>query len=80
MPRLCVDEKGMGHGHNYLTIVAQVRAERTTVEYVGEARQQGSLDAFWESLTAEPLAGVEAVAMDMWEPYSAATRGTLSSV
>ena len=73
MPRLCVDEKGMGHGHSYLTIVAQVRAERTTVEHVGEERQQGSLDAFWESLTAEQLAGVEAVAMDMWEPYVKST-------
>ena len=64
MPRLCVDEKGMGHGHDYLTIVAQVGAEQTTVEYVGEERQQESLDAFWESLTAEQLAGVEAVGMD----------------
>jgi len=73
MPRLCVDEKGMGHGQNYLTIVAQVTDERTTVEYVGEGRQEKSLDAFWESLTAEQLAGVEAVAMDMWEPYVQST-------
>jgi transposase len=73
MPRLCVDEKGMGHGQDYLTIVAQVTEERTTVEYVGEEREQGSLDAFWESLTAEQLAGVEAVAMDMWEPYVQST-------
>ena len=68
MPRRCVAEKGLGPGQNYLTIVAQVRAERTTVEYVGEERQQESLDAFGESLTAEPLTGVEAVAMAMWEP------------
>jgi len=73
MPRLCVDEKGMGHGQNYLTIVAQVRADRTTVEYVGEEREQESLDGFWKSLTAEQLAGVEAVAMDMWEPYVKST-------
>ena len=73
MPRLCVDEKGRGHGQNYLTIVAQVSAERTTVEYVGEERQQESLDAFWKSLTAEQLAGVEAVAMDLWEPYVKST-------
>lgn len=26
MPRLCVDEKGMGHGHSYLTIVARAEA------------------------------------------------------
>ena len=69
MPRLCVDEKGMGQGQNYLTVVAQVTAQRTTVEYVAEGRSQASLDAFWDALTAEQLAGVEAVGMDMWEPY-----------
>jgi transposase len=77
MPRLCVDEKGMGHGQDYLTIVAQVQADQTTVEYVGQEREQQSLDAFWKSLTAEQLAGVEAVAMDMWEPY---VQSTLSHV
>ena len=77
MERLCVDEKGMGNGHNYLTIVANVSGERTTVEYVGEEREQESLDAFWESLTAEQLAGVQAVGMDMWEPY---VRSTLAHV
>jgi transposase len=73
MARLCVDEKGMGRGQNYLTIVAQVTEQQTTVEYVGEDRNQASLDAFWEALTAEQLAGVEAVAMDMWEPYVRST-------
>lgn len=77
MPRLCVDEKGMGHGQKYLTIVAQVQADQSTVQYVGEQREQESLDAFWKSLTAEQLAGVEAVAMDMWEPY---VQSTLSHV
>jgi transposase len=77
MERLCVDEKAMGHGHDYLTIVAQVGGERTTVQYVGEEREQETLDAFWESLTAEQLAGVEAVGMDMWEPY---VRSTLEHV
>jgi transposase len=73
MPRLCVDEKGVGNGHHYLTVVAQVQTDRTTVEYVGEEREQASLDAFWRSLTAAQLAGVEAVAMDMWEPYVQST-------
>ena len=77
MERLCVDEKAMGHGQNYLTIVARVQEGRSTVEYVGEERQQESLDAFWQSLTAEQLAGVQAVAMDMWEPY---VQSTLSQV
>jgi len=73
MPRLCVDEKGMGHGQNYLTIVARVAEEQTTVQYVGEGRREQSLDGFWQSLTAAQLAGVEAVAMDMWEPYVQST-------
>ena len=73
MPRLCVDEKGIGNGQNYLTIVAQVQADRTTVQYVGEERERESLDGFWKSLSAAQLAGEEAVAMDMWEPYVQST-------
>jgi transposase len=73
MARLCVDEKGMGHGHDYMTIVAQATEGQTTVEYVGEGRERESLDAFWESLMAEQLAGVEAIAMDMWKPYVQST-------
>ena len=73
MARLCVDEKGMGHGHDYMTIVAQAEAGQTTVQYVGEGREQESLDAFWEGLMAEQLAGVEAIAMDMWKPYVQST-------
>jgi len=73
MPRLCVDEKGVGNGQDYLTIVAQVQVERTTVQYVGDGREQGSLDAFWQSLLPAQLAGVEAVGMDMWEPFVQST-------
>lgn len=73
MPRLCVDEKGIGNGQNYLTIVAEVQGDQTTVQYVGEEREQESLDGFWRSLTPTQLAGVEAVAMDMWEPFVQST-------
>jgi len=73
MKRLCVDEKGMGGGQNYLTIVAKVTEDQTTVEFIEEDRERASLDAFWESLSPEQLAGVEAVAMDMWEPYVQST-------
>ena len=73
MPRLCVDEEGMGHGQNYVTIVAEVTAGKTTVQDVGPERRRESLDAFWEGLTVAQLAGVEAVAMDMWEPYVQST-------
>ena len=35
MPRLCGDEKSIGHGQNYVTLVAQVTEQQTTVQYVG---------------------------------------------
>ena len=37
--------------------------------FVAEGRRQASLDGFWKTLSAEQLARVEAVAMDMWDPY-----------
>lgn len=74
MPRLCVDEKSVGVGQQYMTIVAAVTPGASArVEYVGEGRTRESLDAFWQQLTPEQRAGVEAVAMDMWEPYVQST-------
>lgn len=68
-PYLCVDEKSVARGHQYLTLVARVDEQGTTVDYVGEDRKQESLDAYWQQLTEEQLEGIEAIALDMWEPY-----------
>jgi transposase len=46
--------------------------------YVAEDRQQSSLDGFWKTLTAEQISGIEAVAMDMWDPYIASVREHVS--
>ena len=55
---------------NYLTIVASVAAGRSaTVEYVGAGRKRETLDAYWQSLTPAQRIGVEAVGMDLWEPF-----------
>ncbi len=35
----------------------------------GLALRQGRVDAFWKSLSAEQLAGIEGIAMDMWPAY-----------
>ena len=67
-----VDEKAAAKGHKYLTLVCDL--EQGTVEYVGEDRKQGSLEAYYEGLSLEQRAGIEAVAMDMWDPYVSATR------
>ena len=47
---------------------------RTRVLYVAEDRKQSSLDGFWDTLTVEEISGIEAVAMDMWDPYIASVR------
>jgi transposase len=74
MPRLCVDEKSVGGGQCYMTIGAEVApGVSARVEYVGEGRKRASLDGFWESLSAAQRAGVEAVAMDLWEPFVQST-------
>ena len=67
-----VDEKAFRKGHSYLTVVNDL--VRSRVLYVAEDRKQSSLDGFWETLTAEQINGIEAVAIDMWDPYIASLR------
>lgn len=64
---LGVDEKAITKGHRYLTIVADLDHQR--VVFLNEDRTAESLDAFWPTCTPEQLDGIEAVAMDMWDPY-----------
>ena len=70
--RIGVDEKAAAKGHRYLTLVCDL--EGGTVEHIAEERTQESLDSYYQGLSEEPLAGIEAVAMDMWKPYLQATR------
>lgn len=72
MRRIGVDEKAAAKGHRYLTLVCDL--EEGTVEHIAEDRTQESLDGYYAGLTQEQLDGIEAVAMDMWEPYIQATR------
>lgn len=72
LPRIGVDEKAFRKGHRYATLVADL--DRGRVLYVAEGRQQASLDGFWSTLSAEQLASIEAVAMDMWEAYESSVR------
>lgn len=68
--KLCVDEKSVGRGHNYMTLVAHIEPGKpATVEYLAEGRTKESLDAFWSGLTPEQREKIEAVAMDMHRDY-----------
>jgi transposase len=67
-----IDEKAFRKGHNYLTLVNDL--SRSRVLYIAEDRKQTSLDGFWGTLTGEQIASIEALAMDMWDPYIASVR------
>jgi transposase len=64
---LGVDEKSFTRGHRYFTMVNDL--DRSRVLFVAEGRTQESMDGFWSGLSEEQVRAVEAVAMDMWDPY-----------
>ena len=71
IPYIGVDEKAVARRHQYVTMVCDL--DRGTVEYLAENREKTSLDAYYASLSQEQLAGIQGVAMDMWEPYISST-------
>jgi transposase len=70
--RIGVDEKSIARGHKYESLVYDLDAG--TVEYVMDERGQESLEGYYQKFTEKELAEVKAVAMDMWDPYIAATK------
>jgi transposase len=70
--RIGVDEKSFARGHKYESLVYDL--DRGTVEYVADDREQASLERYYAQYTKEELGQVKAVAMDMWDPYIAATK------
>lgn len=71
IPRIGVDEKAVARRHQYVTMVCDL--DRGTVEYLAENREKTSLDGYYASLSKRQLAGIQAVAMDMWGPYISST-------
>lgn len=71
IPHLGVDEKAIAKRHRYVTLVSDL--DRGTVEFVAFDRKKSSLDAYCQSLSAKQLAGIQALAMDMWEPFIIST-------
>ncbi|OIO01037.1 MAG: hypothetical protein AUJ51_09365, partial [Elusimicrobia bacterium CG1_02_56_21] len=69
--RIGVDEKAAAKGHRYLTLVCDL--DDGTVEHIAEDRKQDSLAGYYAGLSEKQLNGIEAVAMDMWQPYIQAT-------
>jgi transposase len=53
--------------HQYVTVVTDL--DRSRVLFVADDRRPESLDGFWAQLTTAERAAIEAVALDVWEPY-----------
>lgn len=67
MARVGADEKAFKKGHSYMTIVCDI--DHGTVEYVADDRKKESLAGFFQGLSAEQRGAIQAVAVDMHEPY-----------
>lgn len=72
---LGVDEKAVGAGQDYMTIVCDVK--QGTVEYISDGRRAESLTEYFDALSPGQLAGIEAVAMDMHHGFLAAVKSRL---
>jgi|WetSurMetagenome_2_1015567.scaffolds.fasta_scaffold148702_1 transposase len=64
---LMIDEIAVHKGHSYMTVVADFFTGR--VVWMGRNRDKQALDGFFKNLTDSQKQAIEAVAMDMWEPY-----------
>ena len=62
-----MDEKSFKRGHSYITLLTDL--EESRVLEVVEERTLEAADQLWATLTPEQKSAVEAVAVDMWEPF-----------
>lgn len=66
---ICIDEKSVAHGHDYVTVVTKLTDSGPVLDYIGDGRNEEVLDAFWEAQSSAALERIECVSMDMWRPY-----------
>jgi transposase len=71
---VCIDEKAVGRGHDYVTIVTGVVDGKPRVLYVGNGKGEEGLNGFWEWLGTEGCRRIKAVSMDMGQSYQTSTR------
>jgi transposase len=64
---LGMDEKSFRRGQSYITLLTDL--EEARVLDVVEERTVEAADRLWETLTLAQKEAVEAVAVDMWEPF-----------
>jgi transposase len=69
---LAIDEVAVHRGHAYMTVVLDHESGR--VVWMGEGRTEATLDAFFAGMTDTQKHAIEAVAVDLWQPYIKAVR------
>jgi transposase len=69
---LAVDEISIRKGHRYLTVVLDYLSGR--VVFVGKDRKAQTLKGFFNQFSDEQLNCIEAVVMDMWDPFIKAVK------
>lgn len=69
---ILVDEKSVRRGHKYVTLV--LNAETGELLHMVEAKKKGSLEAFFDKLSDEQKASIEAVCIDRNGAYAAAVK------
>jgi transposase len=69
---LAVDEISLRKGHKYLTIVLDYESGR--VIHVAKDRRAKTLKRFFNHLSGKQKKSIEAVVMDMWDPYIKAVK------
>jgi transposase len=67
LKHLGMDEKSFKRGQSYIALLTDL--DHSRVVEVVEGRTNEAAAKLWESLTPEQKLEVEAVAMDMWEPF-----------
>jgi len=72
---LAVDEISIRKGHSYLTVVLDYLTGR--VVYIGKKRKAKTLKRFFNKLSIGQRKRIEAVAMDMWDPFIKAVKDKL---
>jgi transposase len=69
---LAVDEIAIRKGHRYLTVVLDYLSGR--ILFVGKDRKAKTLIRFFNKLSVSRRKAIEAVAMDMWDPFIKAVK------
>jgi transposase len=69
---LAVDEISVRKGHRYLTVVLDYLSGR--VVFVGKDRKAKTLEQFINQLSQDQRETIEAVVMDMWDPFIKAVK------